>query len=85
MTGELLAPGRDQLEGTKPMSVLSQTLNADGHVVVLLEKPDGTSEFQLVGELVLSTFKGPKPLGAELHHLDDDKTNNVLTNLQWKL
>jgi hypothetical protein len=37
----------------------------------------------LVHRLVLSAFVGPCPEGCITRHLDDDRTNNHLTNLRW--
>jgi hypothetical protein len=35
--------------------------------------------------LVLCAFIGPAPLGAECRHLDSNKFNNRLSNLQWAM
>lgn len=45
----------------------------------------GTTFFHTsVGRLVLLTFRGPPPFeGAQARHLDDDRSNNELTNLEW--
>lgn len=37
----------------------------------------------LVHNLVLLAFVGPAPLGADCRHLDGDKDNNHLENLQY--
>lgn len=37
----------------------------------------------LVHKLVLTAFRGPCPKGCESRHLDGDKNNNALTNLEW--
>ena len=36
-----------------------------------------------VGALVMTMFYGPRPDGAVVMHLDDDPTNNCITNLRW--
>jgi hypothetical protein len=36
-----------------------------------------------VGQLVLEAFKGPRPTGLEVDHLDRIKTNDKLSNLKW--
>lgn len=36
-----------------------------------------------VGVAVLSTFVGPRPVGLECCHRDDDQSNNYLVNLRW--
>ncbi len=44
---------------------------------------DGRHEFAYVHRLVLESFTGPPPEGAECCHLDDDPQNNHLSNLRW--
>lgn len=50
--------------------------------IVLTDKPrkyDGA-----VARLILLTFKGPPPFPeAQARHLDDVRTNNKLSNLEW--
>jgi hypothetical protein len=36
-----------------------------------------------VHQLVLEAFVGPKPAGLEARHLDDDRLNNLASNLAW--
>lgn len=38
-----------------------------------------------IHRLVIETFTGPCPDGYECHHIDGDKTNNRLDNLEWIL
>lgn len=45
---------------------------------------DGTHRVQyLVHGLVLLAFRGPRPAGLQCCHKDDDKANNVLSNLRY--
>lgn len=37
----------------------------------------------MVHILVLTTFKGPKPIDLECRHLDGNSANNNLNNLEW--
>ena len=46
-------------------------------------KINGEVEYCYVHRLVLEAFVGPCPEGMECRHLDDDKLNNNLSNLQW--
>ncbi len=36
-----------------------------------------------IHKLVLEAFVGPRPAGMECRHLDGDRTNNRVSNLQW--
>lgn len=40
-------------------------------------------KLHLVHAVVLAAFSGPRPLGAVAMHLDDNRTNNVASNLAW--
>jgi hypothetical protein len=42
-----------------------------------------SGELHLVSWLVLTVFRGPRPLGMESCHNDGDKWNNTLKNLRW--
>src|SRR6476646_4829912 len=44
---------------------------------------DGVRSERMVHHLVLEAFVGPRPLGLEACHKDDDPTNNALDNLRW--
>lgn len=37
----------------------------------------------LVHNEILKAFVGPRPVGANGLHIDDDRENNALTNLKW--
>ena len=43
----------------------------------------GVAKYYLVHRLVLTAFVGPCPEGQECLHLDNDPTNNCLSNLCW--
>ena len=42
-----------------------------------------TGKTRRVHQLVLEAFVGPRPTGHLVMHLDDDPTNNALTNLRY--
>lgn len=47
---------------------------------------DGTNTRNICAtlhSLVMLTFVGPRPMGFIIRHLDDDKTNNKLSNLRY--
>lgn len=62
--------------------VLASCLNSTGRPNVVLFK-DGTRKNSKPYTLVLEAFVGPRPDGMECCHLDDDPTNNHLSNLRW--
>lgn len=58
--------------------------NGAGYLTVILYKKDGyTNERILVHKLVLTAFRGKRPKGMECRHLDGNRGNNNLYNLQW--
>lgn len=44
---------------------------------------DGTSLTQTVHKLVMLSFKGPRPEGYQINHINGIKTDNKLENLEW--
>lgn len=44
---------------------------------------DGVNKSSLVHHLVLSAFVGPRPEGKECRHLDGNRANARLSNLEW--
>lgn len=53
-----------------------------GYPRIILNKNGCPHRFN-VHILVLETFKGKRPKGKEASHLDDIKTNNHSSNLEW--
>ena len=66
----------------KPEIILKPNTVAFGYQQVSLYK-DGKRKCKYVHVLVMETFKGKKPLGYEINHIDEDKTNNSLNNLEF--
>lgn len=54
----------------------------NGYVKVTLRK-EKKSHLKQVAHLVLEAFRGPMPDGRQARHLDDDTSNNRLSNLRW--
>lgn len=50
---------------------------------VILFGPNGDKKTRLVHSLVMAAFVGPRPPLSETNHIDGDKANNVLTNLEY--
>lgn len=53
-----------------------------GRLWVMLSEGKRRKAFH-VGALVLTVFVGPRPVGAECCHEDDDTRNNAISNLRW--
>lgn len=66
-------------QGAKAGHMLACTVGSMGYRMTRLY-----SKTVHVYDLVAGTFLGPKPVDYELHHLDEDKTNDWLYNLEYK-
>jgi hypothetical protein len=62
--------------------VLRACPNSSGYRTVLLYAA-GKPKNRSVHRLVLTAFKGEPPEGAVCNHIDGDKTNNRVENLEW--
>ena len=62
---------------------LKKPLDGHGYARVNLVQEDGTQRTVRVHCLVLTQFKGPCPEGCEGRHLNGDRENNSITNLEW--
>jgi len=54
-----------------------------GYVRVSLRARDGKLLREQLHRLIGREFLGPHRKGAQINHLDGDKTNNHVTNLEW--
>lgn len=63
---------------------ISEYFDKDGYKKVRLSNGDGSRKVFSVHRLILETFE-PRPDSANLqvNHIDGDKTNNKLSNLEW--
>ena len=59
--------------------ILKNIVNSDGYHVVSLSN----RKQHRVSRLVLLAFVGPCPEGMNCRHIDNDRTNNHLSNLAW--
>lgn len=74
-----LVSDEGEIKNAKTGHVLSQSPNVvSGHMRVMMG--NRTTSVHVV---VLESFVGPCPPGMETRHLDDDPSNNRLTNLCW--
>lgn len=56
--------------------------NSRGYLMVFLYK-DGERKMHTVHKLVMAAFVGPRPEGYDINHIDEDKTNNRVDNLEY--
>jgi hypothetical protein len=70
--------GPRKIEG----SLIRPFYNKFGYQLVTLYKNGSKKKFQ-VHRLVMITFKGIDNIRPEVNHIDGDKTNNNLNNLEW--
>src|SRR5688500_14205993 len=62
--------------------LMSPVMDTEGYLRVSLS--DGVRRKTVkIHTMVLTAFRGPRPPGMQARHLDDDKRNNLLSNLQW--
>lgn len=66
--------------GHRKGAVLSPGKSSTGYYTVALWKSGRGKSYQ-VQSLVLAAFVGPQPRDAYIRHLNDDRTNNQLSNL----
>ncbi len=71
--------GRVRRLGSKPKR---NTVGGQGYDVVSLSR-NGRSYSFTVHRLVLEAFVGPCPTGHETRHIDDNRANPSLRNLEW--
>ncbi len=63
--------------------ILKPNLSSNGYLRVNLCVKNMRQEY-MIHRLVAMSFLGAKPFdGAEVRHLDDNKHNNVLSNIRW--
>lgn len=73
-------------KGSPPQKVLGRTLKISedrlGYSRVKLSK-DGTSNLKYLHRIIASAFIEPIAGKTEVNHIDGDKSNNALKNLEW--
>lgn len=63
--------------------ILKNRINTHGYAIVGLFNGNGKRKKIMVHRLIAEAFI-PNPLGLpQINHLDEDKTNNNVTNLEW--
>lgn len=69
--------------GTYPGYVLAPVLNKRTNMLQGLMHDDGRRKAFRVHRLVAKAFIGPCPDGHEVNHIDGDRTNNHVENLEY--
>ena len=65
-------------KGTYPGKVLKQFPKGCGYPSVRIKE-----RWRAVHRLVMAAFRGPCPVGMEVNHIDGDKSNNDVSNLEY--
>ena len=63
--------------------ILKEHREKNGYSRVVLRK-DSKNHTTLVGHIVLLAFRGLRPMGFQMSHLDGNRANNKLDNLIWE-
>lgn len=63
--------------------VRKPTLSTTGYLRLNLPDPSGAVRSRKAHAVVAETFLGPRPTGFHVNHLDLNKTNNRVLNLEW--
>lgn len=71
-------------QGTRAGYILKGSPNARGYLRVTLTRRHRSSKTHYIHRLVLAAFSGPEPPNHQTNHIDDNKANNAITNLEYK-
>jgi len=70
---------KDGRTGMLKERMIKGSLMSVGYLIMSFD----TSRKQLAHRVVAETFLGPKEYRTTVNHLDGNKTNNAVTNLEW--
>ena len=79
--GNVYSLKNNNRSNNKEIKLSNRLAGAGYHQVSLYDNPVKPKQL-LVHRLVWETFNGPIPKGMEIDHIDHNKTNNALNNLQ---
>lgn len=63
--------------------ILSQAINSHGYPCVTIKFDNGTQKVVAVHRLIAKTFIPNPENNPQINHIDGDKTNNAVSNLEW--
>ena len=81
--GKYVASTNGDIISLKSQSILGARLHTQGYKRVTLYDKEGKAKEQLAHVVILETFKGKRPKNKVCNHIDENKTNNRLDNLEW--
>lgn len=72
-----------RVRNSRTLRVLALSPNEYGYLYVSLPRSDEHSGRVRVHSIVADAFIGPRPDRHEVNHIDGDKTNNAVANLEY--
>jgi hypothetical protein len=70
--------------GIKRRKLLTPWATLTGHLRVDIRNKNTQQKKPYIHDLVMTSFRGPKPVGAVVWHLNDDHSDNQLENLAYR-
>lgn len=80
--GRYAATDGGQILSLRSGRILSSALLRNGYLMVSLSR-DGRGHSTLVHRVIAEAFHGPRPEGAQIRHLNGDRTDNRPANLAY--
>lgn len=70
-------------KNSKKIKVLKPAKSSDGYMKTMLKNDQGKYNSWVVHKWICLAFYGERPEGLEVNHIDGDKTNNHINNLEY--